>query len=117
QMGREDVHHFIEKRSDVWELTVVTHDKPYLFSNICGVLSFGGFDILRGHALTSRSGLVIDAFEFTDHKGCLQRPQLDPLLSDVAAGRVDITARLQARAGTDGVQSAATAPVIYFDSE
>jgi [protein-PII] uridylyltransferase len=116
-MGADDVHHFIEKRSNVWELTVITHDKPYLFSNICGVLSYGGFDILRGHALTSRGGLVLDVFEFTDHRGCLQRPQLDPLLSDVVAGRVDITARLQEGRRADPNPEGATAPVIYFDSE
>jgi [protein-PII] uridylyltransferase len=117
-MGPDDVHFFLNKKSDVWELTVVTLDKPYLFSNICGVLSFCDLDILRGHALTSRSALVLDVFQFTDHKGCLVRPQLDPLLSEVVGGATDIRALLEekARSVTAG-RTGRTAPVIYFDNE
>ena len=33
----DEVHVKLERRESVWELTVVTLDKPYLFSNICGV--------------------------------------------------------------------------------
>jgi [protein-PII] uridylyltransferase len=117
-MGPDDVHFFLSKKTDVWELTVVTLDKPFLFSNICGVLSYCGLDILRGHALTSRSALVLDVFQFTDHKGCLIRPQLDPLLSDVVGGRADITALLREKEQSARAADAGrTAPVIYFDNE
>jgi UTP:GlnB (protein PII) uridylyltransferase len=43
---------------------VATLDKPFLFSNICGVLSSFGMNILRGHALTNPNGLVLDVFQF-----------------------------------------------------
>jgi len=115
EIGPDDVHSLVRKTSDVWELTVVTLDKPGLLSNICGVLSHLGLDLLRGQALTSRSGLVLDVFQFTDHKGCLTRPQLDPLLSDVVAGRVDITTLLDASGPS--LCEAAAPPVIYFDNE
>ena len=51
------------------ELTVVTLDKPFLFSNICGVLSSFG----HGHppgpcALTNPNGPVLDIFQFTDQE-------------------------------------------------
>jgi [protein-PII] uridylyltransferase len=118
QMRPDDVHFFVNKKLDVWELTVVTLDKPYLFSNICGVLSYLDLDILRGYALTSRSALVLDVFQFTDHKGCLARPPLDPLLSDVVAGRADITPLLQSK--ERGIQSPrlnGNPPVIYFDND
>jgi len=117
-MAADDVHYFLNKKSDVWELTVITLDKPYLFSNICGVLSYFGFDILRGHALTSRSGLIVDVVQFTDRKGCLVRPQLDPLLSDAIAGRVDIIAMLRERQGeARHRETPRTSPVIYFDND
>jgi [protein-PII] uridylyltransferase len=116
-IAADDVHYFLNKKSDVWELTVITLDKPYLFSNICGVLSYFGFDILRGHALTSRSGLIVDVVQFTDRKGCLVRPQLDPLLSDAVAGRVDISAMLRERQRDAERQSPRTSPVIYFDND
>ena len=35
----DDVHFFLKQHGDVWELTVVTLDKPFLFANICGVLA------------------------------------------------------------------------------
>jgi [protein-PII] uridylyltransferase len=116
-IAADDVHYFLNKKSDVWELTVITLDKPYLFSNICGVLSYFGFDILRGHALTSRTGLIVDVVQFTDRKGCLVRPQLDPLLSDAVAGRVDISAMLRDRQRESQRQTPKTSPVIYFDND
>jgi [protein-PII] uridylyltransferase len=116
-MRPDDVHFFLNKKSDVWELTVVTLDKPYLFSNICGVLSYFDLDILRGYALTSRSALVLDVFRFTDRKGCLVRPPLDPLLSDVVAGRTDITALLDEKVRHAPRRTAHTPPVLYFDQD
>jgi len=116
-IAADDVHYFLNKKTDVWELTVITLDKPYLFSNICGVLSYFGFDILRGHALTSRSGLIVDVVQFTDGKGCLARPHLDPLLADAVAGRVDISAMLRERQRDSQPQRPKTSPVIYFDND
>ena len=116
-ISADDVHYFLNKKADVWELTVITLDKPYLFSNVCGVLSFFGFDILRGHALTSRSGLIVDVVQFTDRKGCLVRPQLDPLLSDAVAGRVDISAMLRERQRGAGQHQPRTSPIVYFDND
>jgi [protein-PII] uridylyltransferase len=38
-MGPDEVHSFLTRKGEAWELTIVTLDKPYLFSNICGVLA------------------------------------------------------------------------------
>src|SRR6185295_8805628 len=67
----DEVHTFLEKHDDVWELTLVTLDKPFLFANISGVLSYFGMDIHRGQAMTTPNGLVLDVFEFTDDEGYL----------------------------------------------
>ena len=37
-----------------------------------GVLSYFGMDILRGQAMTTPDGLVLDVFQFTDQEGFLQ---------------------------------------------
>jgi len=113
----DDVHFFLNKKSDVWDLTVVTLDKPYLFSNICGVVSYLGFDILRGNAFTSRTGLIVDVVQFTDRKGCLVRPQLDPLLSDAVAGRVDISGMLRDKLQKSTAAGATASTVVYFDND
>ena len=66
-------HASLEKHDDIWELTVATLDKPFLFSNISGVLSYFGMDIHRGQAMTTPAGLVLDVFEFSDEEEFLGR--------------------------------------------
>jgi UTP:GlnB (protein PII) uridylyltransferase len=116
---QDDVHFFLNKKGDFWELTVVTLDKPFLFSNICGVLAYFGMNILRGYALTSQTSLVLDVFQFTDKDGFFARQdsqtQFNARLADVVAGRVDITDRLQGQ--ERGRSQRRTPPVIYFDNE
>jgi len=51
QAGR--VHLSLERKGAIWGLAVATLDKPFLFSNISGVLSSFGMNILRGHAFTN----------------------------------------------------------------
>jgi len=98
----DHVHATLELREGAWEIAVVTLDKPFLFSNICGVLSSFGMDILRGHALTNPNGLVLDTFQFTDQERFLElnadgRAQLLAVLEEAVSGRIDVAARLRAR--------------------
>ena len=67
------MHTSLEKRDDIWELTVVALDKPFLFSNISGVLAYFGMDIHRGQAMTTPDRLVLDVFEFSDDEGFLRQ--------------------------------------------
>jgi [protein-PII] uridylyltransferase len=114
----DDVHCFIRQDGD-WELTVATLDKPFLFSNVCGVLSSLGMDILNGQALTSPRGLVLDLFRFSDPSKRLESSTLIALLGDAIAGRVDIASLLETkRAGAAGRQMSERAlPVIAFDND
>jgi [protein-PII] uridylyltransferase len=117
-IAADDVHFFLHRIGDVWELTVATLDKPFLFSNICGVLSYFGLDILDGQALTSTRGVVLDLFKVGDPKGVLSQSALEPLLRDVLLGRRDVESLLQSRQ-TAAVQTSVprVAPVIAFDNE
>lgn len=97
------VHATVERKGAVWELTVVTLDKPFLFSNISGVLSSFGMDIMRGHAMTNHHGLVLDIFQFTDAERFLElnedgRARFLEVLESAVSGNVDVAARLRARA-------------------
>jgi [protein-PII] uridylyltransferase len=123
-ISADHVHATLEPRGDAWELTVVTLDKPFLFSNICGVLSAYGMDILRGHALTNPNGLVLDIFQFTDAERYLEmnadgRARLLEVLEAVVSGRSDIAPRLRAR--ERGVHSRRGVPrfptVIHCDNQ
>ena len=99
----DEVHLSIERQdSSVWTLAVATLDKPYLFSNICGVLSSFGMNIIRGHALTNPSGLVLDVFQFTDDERFLElngdaQQRLLHVLENVVAGREELAPRLRGR--------------------
>ena len=101
-IGPDEVHTFLEKHDDVWEMTIVTLDKPFLFSNISGVLSYFGMDIHRGQAMTTPDGMVLDVFQFTDEESFLeQNPaasvDICSMLEDAVAGRVDVIPLLRGR--------------------
>ena len=98
----DDVHADLERKESLWELTVVTLDKAFLFSNICGTLSSFGMDITRGHAMTNPNGLVLDVFQFADHERFFElnstgKDQFRSVLAAVISGRTDVTERLRAR--------------------
>jgi [protein-PII] uridylyltransferase len=120
----DEVHLSLERKGAVWSLAVVTLDKPFLFSNISGVLSSFGMNILRGHAFTNPNGLVLDAFEFTDDERFLElnrdaHKQLLHLMQDVVSGRAEVTGRLRGREQsilqTRSVQR--FAPLVHTDNK
>lgn len=106
-----------------WELTVLTHDRPFLFSNIAGVLSSFGMDILRGFAFTKPSGLIVDMFQFTDDEQFLElnaegEGELLKLLERVVLGRADVAERLRGREqGAFRQKLPVFSPVVHCDNE
>jgi [protein-PII] uridylyltransferase len=122
-LRRDEVHTFLENHDDVWELTIVTLDKPYLFSNVAGVLSYFGMDIHRGQAMTTAGGLVLDVFEFSDEQGFLrQNPgatlEITRMLDRVVAGWVDVPALLRGRQESVLYRRRQhEAPRLHFDNE
>jgi [protein-PII] uridylyltransferase len=123
QLDPDAIKAWLEPNDAGWELTVVTHDKPFLFSNISGVLSSFGMDIQRGFAFTKPNGIIVDVFHFTDDERFLElNPggdgQVRKLLEDVVSRRVDIAARLKGR--EEGIfrrRLPGFAPVIHCDNE
>ena len=92
----------LDRQDDVWGLSVVTKDRPRIFSNICGVLSYFGMDILRGQAMSNSHKVVLDLFRFTDADRFLAlneggRSELTRLLQDVLSGDTDLAALLKGR--------------------
>ncbi|MEO8481347.1 MAG: hypothetical protein ABI634_04005 [Acidobacteriota bacterium] len=98
----DDLHLSLEKRDEIWELTVAALDKPFLFSNISGVLASFGMDIHRGQAMTTPDHLVLDVFEFSDEEGFLRqnsgaRDEIARVLRQVVTGGVDVRTLLRGR--------------------
>jgi [protein-PII] uridylyltransferase len=117
------VQAWLEPTDAAWELTVLTRDQPFLFSNISGVLASYGMDILRGFAFTKPDGLVVDMFHFTDDERFLELneggdAQFLRTLEDVIHGRLDVAARLKGREqGALRRRFPGFAPVIHCDNE
>jgi len=117
------VHTFLENHDQVWELTLVTLDKPFLFSNVSGVLSYYGMDIHRGQAMTTPDGLVLDVFEFSDEEGFLKQnaaatSEISRMLEQVVAGSVDVSSLLKGRErGLKNRHRVRQPPVVHFDNE
>jgi [protein-PII] uridylyltransferase len=98
----DEVHATLERRDDIWELTVAALDKPYLFSNIAGVLSYFGMNIHRGQAMTTPDHLALDVFEFSDEEGFVrQNPgaaeEIARLLRAAVSGARDVARLLEGR--------------------
>ena len=98
----DEVRLTLDKHDDVWGLSVVTKDRPHIFSNICGVLSYFGMDILRGQAMSNRQSVVLDVFRFVDADRFLAldeagQSELTRLLQDVITGHVELAAMLRGR--------------------
>jgi [protein-PII] uridylyltransferase len=123
ELGEGAVQAWVEKKEQDWELTVLTWDRAFLFSNISGVLSSFGMDILRGFAFTKPNGLVVDMFHFTDEERFLELnpggdDQLITVLEDVIAGRTDIAVRLKGREeGALRRKLSGFAPLVHCDNE
>ncbi|MBM3779771.1 MAG: HD domain-containing protein, partial [Acidimicrobiia bacterium] len=123
-IGADQVRLALNRRRDIWVLDVVAPDRPFLFSNISGVLSYLGMDILRGSAMTSEAGLALDVFQFADHDGYFRfnpgaTAEFSTLLEDVVAGRRDVSHLLR-RKETSGLYRTGpgrVVPVVSVDNE
>ncbi len=120
---KDEVHAVLERHDDVWELSLVTLDKPYLFSNISGVLAYFGMDIHRGQAMTTPDGLVLDVFQFSDEEGFLRlntgaTTEITTMLENAVAGSIDVPALLRGKERSVLYRPRRQgAPVVRFDNE
>ena len=122
-LGPDAIKAWVERVDSGWELTVLTHDRPFLFSNIAGVLSSFGMDILRGIAFTKPTGPVVDMFHFTDDEQFLElnvggQTELLKVLESVVLGHADVAARLRGREqGAFRQRFPVFSPVVHCDNE
>jgi [protein-PII] uridylyltransferase len=120
---KDEVHAVLERHDDVWELSLVTLDKPYLFSNISGVLAYFGMDIHRGQAMTTPDGLVLDVFQFSDDQGFLRlnadaTNEITSMLEKAVAGSIDVPSLLRGKERSVLYKPRRQgAPVVRFDNE
>lgn len=65
-LAREDAAVRIDKDQDVYRLTVVASDRPFLFASIAGALASFGMNIVKAEAFSNRHAVIVDTFHFDD---------------------------------------------------
>ena len=107
------------KRGRHWfELTIVTKDRPALFSTIAGVLSAWGMNIVKANGMSNEAGVVVDTFYFTDRFRTLELNQSEcdrfkKTMADVISGHIDLERLLQQRIRPDKFE----APKVRIDTK
>jgi [protein-PII] uridylyltransferase len=113
----------IRKLESVWQLTMVTVDRPGLFASVAGTLSSFGMNILKAEAFSNRRGLVLDTFTFADlgRQLDLNPSEIDrhrATVERVITGKADVRELLKNRPKPTLPSRKARIPAsVRFDSE
>jgi [protein-PII] uridylyltransferase len=98
----DPVQLYLERGRHWFELTVITNDRPFLFSNIAGALAAWGMNIVKADAFSDEAGVVVDTFFFTDRFRTLELnvPEWDRFkrsVADVLNGEADLERMMRDR--------------------
>jgi [protein-PII] uridylyltransferase len=94
----------LERRGQIYALTLLATDRPFLFAGVSGTLASWGMDIWKAEAFANAAGIVVDTFHFTDpHKTLELNPselaRLQKNIEDVLTGALPLETLLRGRAG------------------
>ena len=92
----------IRRQGGIYELSLLTKDRHFLFASVAGALSSFGLNILKAEAFANQQGTVLDTFVFEDPQRNLELnpPELERLkttLERVLLGKVAIKDLLRNR--------------------
>ena len=102
QLAKDPVQLHLERGRHWFELTVLTKDRPFLFSKIAGSLATWGMNIVKADAFSDAAGVVVDTFYFTDRFRTLELnvPEWDRFkrsIADVLNGEADLERMMRDR--------------------
>ncbi|HYN15849.1 MAG TPA: [protein-PII] uridylyltransferase [Terriglobales bacterium] len=114
----------LRKRSHLYELTLITTDRPMLFATIAGTLAAWGMDIVKADAFCNQAAIVLDTFHFSD---LFRTFDLNPSEAErfknnllaVLSGEVSLAALMAGRARPGGTRPAKVTihPQVTFDDQ
>jgi len=124
RFGLDPVQLAVKRNRHWYELTVVTKDRPRLFSTVAGALAACGMNIGKAGAFSNANGTVVDTFSFTDRYRTLEMnlpawERFKTTVHDVLSGKRDLKRMLQERLEIEKDQPAASgaSPQVQFDNE
>jgi [protein-PII] uridylyltransferase len=104
KLKEKSVQLHLEHRGQIYALTLLATDRPFLFAGVSGTLASWGMDIWKAEAFANAAGVVVDTFHFTDpHKTLELNPselaRLRKNIEDVLTGATPRERLLHGRAG------------------
>ncbi|MGQ0678984.1 MAG: ACT domain-containing protein [Actinomycetota bacterium] len=80
------------EQPDHWEVTVVSQDRPGLFSKISGSLALHGLNVLSAQIFTRQDGVALEVFTVTGAEGRFERVKQDA--QKALRGKISLDLRL-----------------------
>ncbi len=124
RFGQDPVQLALKRTRHWYELTVVTKDRPRLFSTVAGTLAACGMNIGKAGAFSNAGGTVVDIFSFTDRYRALEMnlpawERFKSTVHDVLSGKRDLKRMLRERLEMEKDQPGTQdgTPQIQFDNE
>jgi [protein-PII] uridylyltransferase len=124
RLGQDPVQLALKRTRHWYELTVVTKDRPRLFSTVAGTLAACGMNIGKAGAFSNAGGTVVDTFSFTDRYRTLEMnlpawERFKTTVHDVLSGKRDLKRMLRERLEVEKDQpgNISGTPQIQFDNE
>jgi len=110
--------------NQLFEMTLLTGDRPFLFATIAGALYAWGMNVVKADAFASRAGIALDTFEFVDLHGTLElnpseEERFKKTLCDVLSSRASLESILSRRPQSPAAlgTKVAVATQLRFDDE
>jgi [protein-PII] uridylyltransferase len=102
ELARQDAAVRIDRDREVYRLTVVASDRPFLFASIAGALASFGMNIVKAEAASNRHGVIVDTFHFEDSLRTLELnpgedEQLIRTIRKTIRGELNVDALLKRR--------------------
>ena len=104
RLWQQEVQLVLAPHRNLYELTVVTVDKPFLFATLAGALAAWGMEIVKANAFSNSKGTVIDCFYFKDRFRTLdlnpsEHERIKKDISEVVRGERSLEHLIRARSG------------------
>jgi [protein-PII] uridylyltransferase len=105
RLQKQPVQLALKLTRDLFELTLITRDRPFLFATIAGALTAWRMDIVKANAFSSNAGVVVDTLSFRDRFRTLEqnppeRERFKRNLIEAINGEVDVEQLIATRVST-----------------
>ncbi|MBI3694049.1 MAG: HD domain-containing protein, partial [Acidobacteria bacterium] len=112
----------VKGRHSLYEVVVLTADRPFLFASIAGTISSFAMNIVKAEAFANSKGMVLDTLVFADPTRSLElnpseADRLRSTLEHIVLGKIDVRELLQKRQAPNSMRRPRIPRQIAFDNE